>query len=105
MYYARYPGCFASWFLFFWQQFGAILAKRSPKKRRGQDIICLSPYEELAMIDTDLVFEFAGRQLRSLIETHPDAFPMYTEGGQWKIGGESWTNWARFLIWLAVASF
>ncbi len=56
------------------------------------------------MIDTDLVFEFAGRQLRSLIETHPDAFPMYTEGGKWKIGGESWTNWCEgFLggqLWL-----
>jgi len=56
------------------------------------------------MIDTDRIFEFAERQLRALIETHPDAFPMVTEGGKWKIGGESWTNWCEgFLggqLWL-----
>jgi unsaturated chondroitin disaccharide hydrolase len=56
------------------------------------------------MIDSEIVFEFAARQLRALIEGHPDAFPMYTEGGKWKIGGESWTNWCEgFLggqLWL-----
>jgi len=49
-------------------------------------------------------FDFAGTQLRHLIETYPDYFPMYTVGGKWKHGGEAWTNWCEgFLggqLWL-----
>jgi unsaturated chondroitin disaccharide hydrolase len=49
-------------------------------------------------------FDFAGTQLRHLIETYPDYFPMYTVGGKWKHGGETWTNWCEgFLggqLWL-----
>lgn len=56
------------------------------------------------MLNTGLVFELADRQLRKLVEGHPDAFPMYTEGGRWRFGGESWTNWCEgFLggqLWL-----
>lgn len=37
--------------------------------------------------------EFAERQVRWLIETHPDFFPMYTVQGKWKHGGEKWTHW------------
>lgn len=52
-------------------------------------------------------FDFAAGQLRHLIETHPDVFPMYTVGGQWIHGGESWTNWCEgFLggqLWLLSA--
>lgn len=48
--------------------------------------------------------EFAAGQVRHLVETHPDYFPMYTVGGRWKHGGESWTNWCEgFLggeLWL-----
>ena len=48
--------------------------------------------------------DFAGRQLRHLIETYPDTFPMYTQGGKWQHGGEAWTNWCEgFLggqLWL-----
>ncbi|MDH7487320.1 MAG: glycoside hydrolase family 88 protein [Anaerolineae bacterium] len=51
-----------------------------------------------------LAMEFAGQQLRRLIETHPDSFPMYTLAGKWVIGGETWTNWCEgFLggqLWL-----
>ena len=51
-----------------------------------------------------VAFDFAGRQLRQLIETYPDYFPMYTVGGKWKHGGEAWTNWCEgFLggqLWL-----
>jgi unsaturated chondroitin disaccharide hydrolase len=49
-------------------------------------------------------FEFAAKQLRSLIETYPDEFPMYTVNGKWKHSGEAWTNWCEgFLggqLWL-----
>ena len=47
---------------------------------------------------------FAGQQLRHLISTHPDYFPMYTHSGKWKHDGEAWTNWCEgFLggqLWL-----
>lgn len=50
------------------------------------------------------VFTFAEKQLRHLIETYPDFFPMYTQGGSWKHEGEAWTNWCEgFLggqLWL-----
>jgi unsaturated chondroitin disaccharide hydrolase len=49
-------------------------------------------------------FTFAERQLRHLIGTYPDYFPMYTVNGQWKHEGEAWTNWCEgFLggqLWL-----
>lgn len=51
-----------------------------------------------------LTFEFAVTQLRRLIETQPDYFPMYTVKGRWRHGGEAWTNWCEgFLggqLWL-----
>ena len=37
--------------------------------------------------------QFAQRQLRALIERHPDYYPMYTEGGRWRHAGETWTHW------------
>lgn len=40
-------------------------------------------------------FEFAGRQVRHLVETQPDTFPIYTANGQWHPGGEAWTNWCE----------
>ncbi len=43
----------------------------------------------------ETTFDFAGKQLRNLIETHPDMFPMYTQGGKWKHDGEAWTNWCE----------
>lgn len=49
-------------------------------------------------------FDFAEKQLRHLIETYPDYFPMYTVNGKWKHEGEAWTNWCEgFLggqLWL-----
>ncbi len=52
----------------------------------------------------DHAFEFAGKQLRHLVETCPDYFPIYTVKGKWNHGGESWTNWCEgFLggqLWL-----
>ncbi len=40
-------------------------------------------------------FEFAKVQLRNLVETYPDYFPMYTVDGKWKHTGELWTNWCE----------
>src|SRR3954454_25148404 len=37
--------------------------------------------------------DFAERQVKSLIETHPDFFPMYTVAGKWRHAGEKWTQW------------
>jgi unsaturated chondroitin disaccharide hydrolase len=39
--------------------------------------------------------EFAQNQVRNLITNHPDYFPLFTEGGKWKHGKESWTNWCE----------
>src|SRR5206468_5115011 len=36
---------------------------------------------------------FAQSQVRRLIETHPDFYPMYTSNGHWKHEGPVWTNW------------
>ena len=62
------------------------------------------------MIDQNLLekcnstLEFAAKQLRQLIETYPDYFPMYTVNGKWQHEGEAWTNWCEgFLggqLWL-----
>lgn len=37
--------------------------------------------------------DFARRQVRALIETYPDFYPMYTRQGRWKHAGEAWTHW------------
>src|SRR3954452_2971520 len=48
--------------------------------------------------------DFAAKQLRHLIESYPDYFPMYTVNGKWKHEGAAWTNWCEgFLggqLWL-----
>ncbi len=60
----------------------------------------------MTQLETKLTrtFDFAGKQLRHLIETYPDYFPMYTVNGKWKHSGEAWTNWCEgFLggqLWL-----
>lgn len=50
------------------------------------------------------VFPFAAQQLRHLVTTHPDRFPLYTHNGRWSLEGETWTNWCEgFLggqLWL-----
>lgn len=40
-------------------------------------------------------FSFAQKQVKNLIGTYPDYFPMYTEGGKWGHSGEAWTNWCE----------
>jgi unsaturated chondroitin disaccharide hydrolase len=38
---------------------------------------------------------FGKEQVKDLVDTHPDYFPMYTEGGKWVHAGEAWTNWCE----------
>jgi len=38
-------------------------------------------------------FDHARHQLRRLVETHPDFYPMYTMQGKWRHSGEAWTHW------------
>jgi unsaturated chondroitin disaccharide hydrolase len=56
------------------------------------------------LLKIDSIYNFAAHQLRQLVETYPDYFPMYTVQGQWKHSGEAWTNWCEgFLggqLWL-----
>lgn len=41
----------------------------------------------------DDALKFAQQQVRKLIETHPEFYPMYTVNGRWKHEGRIWTNW------------
>lgn len=34
-------------------------------------------------------------KVRRLSDNHPDYFPLYTVGGKWKHGKETWTNWCE----------
>ena len=36
---------------------------------------------------------FAQKQVKRLIEKHPDYYPMYTKDGKWKHEGPKWTHW------------
>jgi unsaturated chondroitin disaccharide hydrolase len=38
-------------------------------------------------------FGFAQKQVRKLIEKHPQFYPLYTENGVWKHEGPAWTHW------------
>ena len=52
-------------------------------------------------------FRFSERQLRALIDRHPDFYPMYTAAGRWHHSGETWTHWCDgFLpgmLWMVYA--
>lgn len=38
-------------------------------------------------------FRFAQQQVRKLVESHPDLYPIYTQNGHWKHEGAAWTHW------------
>lgn len=38
-------------------------------------------------------FAFAQHQVRTLIERHPDFYPLYTDGGRWRHAKPAWTHW------------
>lgn len=39
--------------------------------------------------------EFAGSQVKRLLNNHPDYFPLYMKDGRWKHEGEAWTRWGE----------
>jgi len=51
-------------------------------------------YDDL-QVRLESALRFAEQQVRHLIENHPDFYPMYTDKGRWKHGGEAWTNWCE----------
>jgi unsaturated chondroitin disaccharide hydrolase len=54
-------------------------------------MISLDPETNVNLFQEAL--EFAGRQVRRLIEQHPDFYPMYTREGRWKHDLPAWTHW------------
>lgn len=36
---------------------------------------------------------FAQKQVKAVVDKHPDFYPMYTENGKWQHEGPAWTNW------------
>jgi len=52
--------------------------------------------------------DFSQRQVRRLIEGHPDFYPLYTDQGRWKHDKPAWTHWCDgFLpgmMWLFLES-
>ena len=53
------------------------------------------PKMEILLPKLENAFDFAQKQVSSLINSHPDFFPMYTQNGKWKHEGEAWTNWCE----------
>lgn len=41
----------------------------------------------------EATLRFAEKQVRRLIESHPDFYPMYTKDGLWKHDMPAWTHW------------
>ncbi|MCP5112345.1 MAG: glucuronyl hydrolase, partial [bacterium] len=53
---------------------------------------------QFELVDADrALFEnavrFARKQVRALMEIHPDYYPLYTHDGRWKHEGQAWTHW------------
>ena len=53
---------------------------------------------QFELVETDrALFEnalrFAKKQVRTLLEIHPDYYPLYTDHGKWKHQGQAWTHW------------
>jgi unsaturated chondroitin disaccharide hydrolase len=41
------------------------------------------------------VWDTAAAKVEALTVNHPDAFPLYTDGGRWVVDGEAWTSWCE----------
>ena len=40
--------------------------------------------------------DFAGVQVKRLVTTQPDTFPIFTVDGRWHVEDEAWTNWTEW---------
>ena len=40
-------------------------------------------------------FDFAGGQLRHLVDSHPGLYPEFTVDGKWRMPDDSWTHWCE----------
>lgn len=55
----------------------------------------MNPSPAQQHLNLQTAFDFSHEQVRHLVESYPDYFPMYAEGGKWKHTGEAWTNWCE----------
>ena len=55
----------------------------------------IEPAAKPSVESLNVAFEFAQRQVRSLITDDPDFFPMFTEHGKWRQKRAAWTNWCE----------
>jgi len=54
-------------------------------------VIQFEPESDRALFQAAL--EFGKKQVSSLVEKHPDFYPMYTKDGRWRHEGPAWTHW------------
>jgi len=55
----------------------------------------ISPGKQPKAASVNEAFDFAQRQVRALITTDPDFFPVFTENGKWRHQRGVWTNWCE----------
>jgi unsaturated chondroitin disaccharide hydrolase len=53
------------------------------------------PFDAATSAAAGAALEVAAGKVSRLITNHPDYFPLYTDGGRWQHGRESWTNWCE----------
>jgi unsaturated chondroitin disaccharide hydrolase len=49
----------------------------------------------ILMPKLQVAFDFSQKQVKNLIQNHPDEFPVYTQEGKWAHAGEAWTHWCE----------
>jgi unsaturated chondroitin disaccharide hydrolase len=53
------------------------------------------PFAHSSMQAARTGLEVAAGKVATLVEKHPDYFPLYTRGGRWRHAGEAWTSWCE----------
>jgi unsaturated chondroitin disaccharide hydrolase len=66
-------------------------AGMKPGANQGEFVIELDPRADKSLLETTMAI--IRRQVRALVENHPDFYPMYTTAGKWRHEGELWTHW------------
>ena len=70
------------------------MSDSAPLAARSQQVTRFEPDAPLETRAAQAL-AFAQDQVRALIASHPDYFPLYTEEGRWQHGREAWTNWCE----------